>query len=84
MTKCSVTESELVLLIARQANKSRDKVLEQGIATLFGKPTDLDDGGLVSQRTILPELEFRLFLYKKGGGVAGCCRLGAGQTSEGM
>ena len=50
----SVTESKLVLLTAGQANKSRGEVLGQGIATLFGKTTDQEDGGLVSQRTILP------------------------------
>ena len=31
--------------------------------TLFGKPADREDGGLVPQRTILPELEFRLLLH---------------------
>ena len=30
------------------------------ILTLFRKPADQEAGGLVSQRTILPELEFRL------------------------
>ena len=33
----SVTESELVLLAAQQADKSRDELLGQRIATLFGK-----------------------------------------------
>ena len=37
--------------------------LGQGIATLFGKPEDPEDGGPVSQRTILPELIFSLLLY---------------------
>ena len=58
-----VTESKLILPTARQANKSRDKLLGQGIVTLFGKPADRDNGGLVSQRTTFPELEFRLLLY---------------------
>ena len=58
-----VTESKLVLLAARQANKSRDELLGQGIETSFGKPADWEDGGLVSQRAIFPELEFRLLLY---------------------
>ena len=37
--------------------------------TLFGKPADQEDGGLVSQGTVLLELEFRLLLYydKRGG-----------------
>ena len=56
-------KSKLVLLTERQANKSRDEVLGQGIATLFGKPVDCEDGGLVYQRTVLPESEFRLLLY---------------------
>ena len=30
--------------------------------------TDQEDGGLVSQRTIYPELEFRLLFYQKGRG----------------
>ena len=34
-----VTESKLVLLTERQVSKSRDKVLGQGIATLFRKST---------------------------------------------
>ena len=35
-----VTESKLALLATRQANKLGDKVLRQGITTLFGKPSD--------------------------------------------
>ena len=58
-----VTRSRFVLLTARQANKSRGELLGQGIATLFGKPANQEDGGLMSQRTILPELEFKLLLY---------------------
>ena len=38
-------------------------MLGQGTVTLFGKPADREDSGLVSQRTILPELEFRLLYY---------------------
>ena len=34
--------------------------------TLFRKSANQEDGELVPQRTILPELEFRLFLYQKG------------------
>ena len=51
------------MLTARQANDLRDEVLRQGIVTLFGKPAQQGDGSLVSQRTIFPELEFRLLLY---------------------
>ena len=59
----------MVLLTTQQANKSRDEVLGQRIATLFGKPAAQEDAGLVSQRTILPELDFRLLLLKGKGGV---------------
>lgn len=55
-----ITRSKCVLLTAQQTSKSRDGVLGQGIATLFGKPADGEDDGLVSQRTIFAELEFRL------------------------
>ena len=48
---------------AQQANKLRDELLGQGIATLFRKPADREDGGLVSQRTVFSELEFRFLLY---------------------
>ena len=44
----NVTESKLILLTTQQANKSRDEVLGQGIVTLFRKPADWEDGGLVS------------------------------------
>ena len=44
-------------------NKSRDKLLRQGIVTLFRKPAEQKDSGLVSQRAILTELEFRLLSY---------------------
>ena len=59
----TVTEPKLVLLTTQHAKNSRDKLLGQGIATLFGKPADREDGGLVPHRTTLPELEFRLLLY---------------------
>ena len=54
---------KFLLLCAWQANKTIDKLLGQGITTLFGKPADWEVGGLVSQRTVLPGLEFRLLLY---------------------
>ena len=37
-----------------EANKWRDKLFGKGIATLFRKSADWEDGGLVSQRTTLP------------------------------
>ena len=58
-----IVKSKLTLLDAWQAKKSRDKMLEQGIVTLFRKPDDWEDGGLVSQRTIFSHLEFNLLLY---------------------
>ena len=61
-TQPVVTESKLRLLITWQANKSRDELLGQGIEILFRKPADREDGGLVSQRTILPQLELRPLL----------------------
>ena len=43
-----VTESELILLATRQANKSRDELVGQGIMTLFGRQADQEDDELVS------------------------------------
>ena len=40
-------------------------MLGQGIDTLFERSADWEDGGLVSQRTILPELVFRFLLHPK-------------------
>lgn len=57
-----VTESKRELLAAQQANKLTDELLGQGIAAWFRKPADQEEGGLVSQKTILPELDFMLFL----------------------
>ena len=62
MCQC-VTKSKLILLVAQRANKSRDRLLGQGMTNLLRKPADREDGGLVSQRTIVPELELRLLLY---------------------
>lgn len=55
-------ESKIILLDAWQANKSRG-VLGQRTVTLFRKPEDQGIGGLVSQRTILTKIEFRLLSY---------------------
>ena len=46
----------------QKANKMSDELLGQGIVTLFGKQADPEDGGLVSHRTIFPELEFRFLV----------------------
>lgn len=61
-----ITESKPVLLATPQAHTQRDGLLGQGTVTLFGKPAHREDGGLVSQRSLLPELEFRPFLYSTG------------------
>lgn len=53
-----VTKSKLILLIAWQANNSRDELLGQGRAALFRKPADQEGSGL-----ILLELESRLLLH---------------------
>ena len=58
-----VIKSKLMLLAVQQENKSRFKSLGQGMVTLLGKPADQEDDGLVSQRTTLTKLEFRLVLY---------------------
>ena len=58
-----ITKSKIVLLTISQANKSREEVLGQGIVTLFRKPEDKEDGRLLSQSTILLELESRLFFF---------------------
>lgn len=47
---------------------TRDELLGQGIVILFGKPAVQEDGRLMCQRTIFPELEFRLLFYEKGKG----------------
>ena len=44
----TVTASQHILLAAKQANKSRDDLLRQGIATLFRKPADREDGELAT------------------------------------
>ena len=62
-----VTESKLIRLATLQANKPRDKLLGQGIVTLFGKPADREDSELVSQRTSLPKSEFSFLLYWEEG-----------------
>lgn len=45
---------------------TRDELLGQGIVILFGKPAVQEDGRLMCQRTIFPELEFRFLLILKG------------------
>ena len=61
-----------MLLDTQEAHKLRDELLRQGIVTLFGKLADQEDGGLVSQRTILPELNLGFFCIKREWGVVGC------------
>lgn len=53
-------------LLHDRANRSRDKLLGQGVAILFEKMSDWENGEPGSQRTKFPELEFRLHLCRKG------------------
>ena len=81
-----VTES-IILLTSGQAHKLTDELLGQGIVViLVRKPADREDGGLMSQRTILTLVIIQAPLYtRRGEGVAGWCKLfRAGQTPEGM
>lgn len=50
-------------VLLQPANTLRNEVLGQTIATLFKKPEGGEDDRLVSERIVLPELEFRLLLY---------------------
>ena len=43
-----ITKPKLILTVAQQLNKSRDKLLGQRTVTLFRKPADQEDGGLMS------------------------------------
>ena len=61
-------EPKLTLLTVGQASKSGDELFWQGITTLIGKLADQEDGRLESQKTILPQSEFGLLLYRGGGG----------------
>ena len=50
---CNIfTESKLILLASRQANKLR-RVVGARNSDFIGKPMDQEDGGLMSQKTIL-------------------------------
>ena len=57
--------SKLGLLSAWQVNKPREELLWQGTATVFGKPVDLEDGRLLSQRTVLPGVDASFFYGTK-------------------
>lgn len=51
----------------QEANKSRDLSLGEGTVTIFRKPADREDSGLVSQRTILPGFGSSFFNRLKRG-----------------
>ena len=70
-----MTESKLALLATQQADKSRDNLLGEGIATLFRKPADRKDGGLLSQRTISQIRIQASFILKGEGGLPWRSRL---------
>ena len=56
------TESKLILLASREATKLR-RVVGARNCDFTGKPMDQENGGLVSQRTVFPKLEFSLLLH---------------------
>ena len=58
-----VTKSKPILLAVWQANKSRDELVGTRNHDFIGKLAACEDGGLGSQRTILPKLELGLVLY---------------------
>ena len=61
--QASVSPSLSLYCSPLNTNKWRDRLLGPRIVILFRKPADQEDGGLLSQRTIFSELEFRLLLY---------------------
>jgi len=58
-----ITWSKVFLHAEPQANKS--SCWGQEIVTSLEKLADQENGGLVSQNTILTKFEFRFLLYKK-------------------
>ena len=63
-------QAKLLMPATQQANSLESVGAGQGIASVFGKPADQGDGGLVSQTTILPGLEANFFflIEQRGGG----------------
>lgn len=47
----------------KKKKKMKEEFWGQGIMTLLRMPADWEDGGLLSQRTVWPGLEFRLLLW---------------------
>ena len=58
-----VSKSKPILFAVWQASKSRDELMRAGNHDFIGRLADCADGGLVSQRTILPKLELGLILF---------------------
>ena len=59
-----------MLLATRQASESGDKLLGKGVGTLFGKPADQDDSGLVSKKNLhLSQVTIQASLLLIGEGV---------------
>ena len=69
-SSCNHVKSKLILLPAQQANTSRRQLLGWRIVTLFRKPTDWDDGKVVSQNhlTWVWMLVFYSFMEQRVGG----------------
>ena len=61
-----VIELKIILLSVWYARKLRDKSLGQENQTLFKKSEDPEDGGLVSQRTILTWVRIQASFILKG------------------
>ena len=60
---CSVVCSRVDIWLSSSLYCSlHNRPITEGM-TWFGKPAECEDGGFVSPRAILPELEFRLLLY---------------------
>ena len=57
-------KAKFLELTTQQANKQR-LLVGKGIVTLFREPGDQKDGGLLSQRIIFAEVEFRFLLHEK-------------------
>ena len=64
-----VTKSKLALLTGQQAKKFTNEVLRQGVMTLFRKPANGEDGGLVSPKNPLTCVRIQAPFILKGKGV---------------
>ena len=77
----SVTESKLVLLATKRANHSRNKVLGQGIASLFREPADWEDGRPAFSKNSLARDWIQPSFILKGEGLKSCFWLDSGRDA---